>query len=378
MYRRFYPLLLLLPLMTGCRKSEPRQVNASSEPPAVQAAVLRVEARPFSAIVAVTGTLISSASVEVKAETTGRVLKFPKEEGDRVSAGEPVLWVDQENHRLNVRQAESAVRVADAALVRAQVSVKHSRTEFERAQNLLKSGGITDKDYKAAELADLDARAQAELMTAQLEQARSAFESAQKRLRDTVVRAPVTGEIQRKIARPGAYVEPPTPVFSLVDNRRLELESPVPTADLAPIRPGQKVAFTVNSYPGETFEGRVIEVNPAVEAETRAAKVRIRVENAAGKLKAGMFAQGEILTGVEAQAIVIPAVAVYRDDHASKQSHVFVVDNGKAARREVRIGREQGSTLEITDGLRPGELLIAEQSIEVAEGVRVAPRGARR
>jgi RND family efflux transporter MFP subunit len=378
MYRRFYPLLLLLPLVTGCRKAESRQANASTEPPAVQAAVWRVEARPFSATIAVTGTLISNASVEVKAETTGRILKFPKEEGDRVSAGEPVLWVDEENQRLNVRQAESAVKVADAALVRARVSEKHGRAEFERAQNLLKSGGITDKDYKAAELADLDARAQTELISAQLDQARSALDSAQKRLRDAVVRAPVTGVIQKKLARPGAYVEPPTAVFSLVDNRLLELESPVPTADLAPIRSGQKVAFTVNSYPDATFEGRVVEVNPAVEAATRAAKVRIRVDNGAGKLKAGMFAQGEILTGVQAQAIVIPAAAVYRDDHSSKQSHVFVIENGKATRRAVRIGREQESGLEITEGLRPGDLLIAEQSIEVAEGVRVAPQGARR
>ena len=91
-----------------------------------------------------------------------------------------------------------------------------------------------------------------------------------------------------------------------------------------------------------------------------------------------MFAQGEILTGVAAQAIVIPAAAVYRDDHSSKQSHVFVIENGKAAHRAVRIGRERENTLEIVEGLRPGDLLITEQSIEVAEGVRVAPQAERR
>jgi RND family efflux transporter MFP subunit len=364
--------------MPGCRKAEPREASASAEPPAVQASVLRVEARPFAATIAVTGTLVSRASVEVKAETTGRVLRFPKEEGDRVAAGEPLLWVNEEDHRLNVRQAESAVKVADAALARARVAEKHSHSEFERAQNLLKSGGITDKDHKAAELAEQDARAQTELMSAQLDQARSAFASAQKKLRDAVVRAPVTGEIQKKLVRPGAYVEPATAVFSLVDNRRLELESPVPSTDLGPIRSGQKVVFTVNSYPGVTFEGRVVEVNPSVDTESRSARVRIGVDNSASKLKAGMFAQGEIRTGAEMQAILIPATAVYRDDRSAKQSYVFVVENGKAARRAVRIGQERESTLEIVEGLKAGDLLVAEQSIEVAEGVRVAAQGVRR
>ena len=186
----------------------------------------------------------------------------------------------------------------------------------------------------------------------------------------------MAGEIQKKYVNPGAYLEPATQVLALVDNRRLELESPVASADLAPIRAGQRVAFTVNSYPGKTFEGRVIEINPSVDADTRSAKVRIQAPNPAGKLKSGMFAQGEIHTGVEAQAIVVPASAAYRDDRSAKASYVFVVENGKAVRRSVQIGRERDSSLEIASGLRAGDLLIAEQSIELAEGVRVEPLGA--
>jgi RND family efflux transporter MFP subunit len=148
----------------------------------------------------------------------------------------------------------------------------------------------------------------------------------------------------------------------------------VPSADLAPIKPGQKVTFSVNSYPGTVFEGVVIEVNPAVEATTRAAKVRMRVPNPGGKLRAGMFAEGEILTGVASNAVVIPSDAVYRDDRSAKNSYVFVVQNGKAAKRAIRIGRERGTRLEIAEGLKPGDQLIAEQNIEIAEGVRVEAR----
>jgi multidrug efflux pump subunit AcrA (membrane-fusion protein) len=115
----------------------------------------------------------------------------------------------------------------------------------------------------------------------------------------------------------------------------------------------------------------VIEIAPAVEAETRSAKLRIQVVNSGGKLKTGMFADGEILTGSNAQAIVVPAAAVYRDDRSAKSAYAFVLENGKAARRTVRIGRERDSHVEILEGLKPGDTLVSEQSIEIAEGVRV-------
>ena len=358
-------------LLAGGQKQQTAERAVEAAP--VRVNVIRIEAQPFLATVPVTGSLVSSSRVDVKAETTGRLVKFPKEEGAAVAAGEIVAWVDEENPRLAVRQADSAVQVAEAALARARVAASYASSELERARNLVRSGGITDKDLKAAELAEQDSRAQTQLLVAQLDQAKAALDTARKHLRDTAIRALVAGVIQKKYINPGAYVEPATTVFSLVDNRRLELESQVASSDLAPIHPGQKATFTVNSYPGQTFEGRVIEINPGVDADTRSAKVRIQVSNEGGKLKSGMFAQGEILTGVEARAVIVPATAVYRDDRSAKTSYVYVAENGKAARREVRIGRERETSLEIAAGLRPGDSLISEQSIELAEGVRVTP-----
>ena len=364
---------LALAVAAGCRKQEARTA-AAAEPAPVAAAVLKITLQPFSITVPITGTLVASTRVDVKAETVGRVVRFDRSEGDRVAAGETVVWLDEENSRLANRQAESAVEVAEAALERARVLEAHSRAELERARNLLASGGITDKDLKSAGVAGQDARAQVSLAAAQLDQARAALEVARKHLRDCTIKAPVAGEIQKKYVNPGAYVEAPTALFNLVDNSRLELESPVPSADLGGLVRGQRVTFRVNSYPGETFEGRVEEVNPAVETESRAARVRIRVENTRARLKAGMFAQGEILTGVQANAVLIPAAAVYRDDRSARQAAVFVVENGRALRRQVRIGRERDSLLEIVAGLKGGDLLIADQSIELADGVRVVER----
>jgi len=364
---------IVLAALTGCRQTETRVVGASPPAP-VKTTIVKITPEPFTAVVPITGNLISTTRVDVKAEIVGRVVRFDKEEGDPVSAGEPVVWVEEENYRLALQQAESAVRVAEVALEKARVLQAHSRSELERAENLLKSGGITDKDLKAAQLAEQDSGAQVAMADAQLQQSRAAVEVARKRLRDCRILAPVSGVIQKKFVNKGAYVEAPTALFTLVDNTRLELQSPVPSADLGSVKPGQEVVFTVNSFPGVTFAGVIEEISPAVETDSRAAKVRVRVDNSGGRLKAGMFAEGEIRTGVQTEAMVIPLSAVYRDDRAAKDSYVFVAESGKATRRNVRIGRERDMKLEIVAGLKPGDLLITEQSIELAEGVRVEAR----
>jgi membrane fusion protein (multidrug efflux system) len=372
--RTYLPIVILAAaaLFAGCRAAQVQR--AAVEPPPVAASVVTVATEPFLATVSVTGTLVSNARVDIKAEIVGRITRFDKEEGDSVAAGEPVVWLTDENFQLALRQAQTAAKVADVTLERVGLMEAHSRSELDRAQNLLKSGGITDKDLKAAELAEQDARAQAAVAAAQCEEARAAVDVAQKRVRDAVIQSPIAGVIQKKFINKGAYVEAPTALFTVVDNGRLELETPVASADLGPIRTGQRVTFSVNSYPGETFEGQVVEVAPAVDAETRSAKVRIQVANPGTKLKAGMFAEGEILTGSTAQAIVIPSAAVYRDDRTAKSSYVFVLVDGKAVRRAVRIGREREGKLEIVEGLKTGDALISEQSIEIAEGVRVKAR----
>ena len=151
-------LIAAAALLTGCRKEQarPAAATAAQEAPSVRVSVLTVRPAPLEASVAITGTLVSNARVDVKAQTVGRVLRFDKQEGDPVAAGEPVIWVDDENYKLAVQQAEAAVQVAEAGLARGQVMEAHNRSELERAQNLLRSGGITDKDLKAAAVAELE------------------------------------------------------------------------------------------------------------------------------------------------------------------------------------------------------------------------------
>ena len=362
-------VVVIAGLLPSCLKQTGDLASATKALP-VKVTVIRIAPQPFLSTVAITGTLVSNSRVDVRSQTTGRLSHFPKQEGDSVWAGEAVAWVDDENCQLVLSQAEAAVQVAEASLEQARLLQSHSSIGPERGRN---AGGITAKAQQTAFSMNRDARAQVDLAIAQRDQAMAALDVARKRLQDTAIRAPIAGEIRTKFLKPGSHVEPPTVVFTVTNTDRLELESPISSTELASIRPGQRVALSVNAFPGQSFDGSIIGINPAVEAETRAAKVRVAVKNAAAKLKAGMFVQGDAITGVEKLAVVVPSSAVYRSDRPAKELFVFVVDHDRAIRRVVRIGREQGSTLEIVEGLNPGDVLITNQNIELAEGVRVDP-----
>src|SRR5215469_7422133 len=123
-------------LLAACGKRE-IATNAATDPPPVSAAITTVTTESLPITIPVTGTLVSNSRVDVKAEVIGHISRFDKQEGDSVRAGEPVAWVDDENFRLAGRQAETAVQVAEAALERARLIATHSRSELERAENLV-------------------------------------------------------------------------------------------------------------------------------------------------------------------------------------------------------------------------------------------------
>jgi RND family efflux transporter MFP subunit len=351
----------------ACSKEAAKSVAA----PALSVQTVRVEPRVLDLAIDITGSLVSSVAVDVKTEFAGRLVAMLKEEGDAVKKGELLAQLDDTDARLSLGQARAALDVAQAALERAKVAQDHARQEFERAQNLLKSGGITDRDFDAAQVADRDARAQVRLAEAQVEQSRQAVALAEKHLRDCRIVSPITGEVARKFVNPGGWLDGSVLLYRLVDNHRLELETYVASSDLGQVRKAQKVRFTVASYPGETFQGVITNISGAVDMQNRSASVRAAVRNPTGKLKAGMFIKGKIITGTKPGAIVLPADAVWR--RSGQTPFVYVVANGAAQKREVQTGQEEAEGIEITSGLAAGETVIVEQNLELADGVKIAP-----
>lgn len=330
-----------------------------------------VEIGDWTATVAISGSLRTLSTVDVKPEVGGRLTAVHFQEGDYVKKDQLLAEIDPTNHKLAYDQAAAALSVAEAALERARVSAEHARTEKERADNLLRSGGITQKDHQAAVTGVKEADSQVRLADAQCGQARAALAIYEKALKDCRIIAHANGHIQKKYFDRGSLVPAGVPLCTVVDNSQLELECVVPSYQLAAVRIGQKAEFTTPTWGERRFQGSVSAINPSVEADSRSVKVTLKIANPGGELRVGMYARGEITTGREKNTLVISRDCLIPEKEGSDQADVFVVRDGKAHRLTIRIGGTQQERVLVRQGLQQGDMVVSEIGPSLKEGIPV-------
>lgn len=370
-------ILLFFALISGaCTRGGTREASAEAaiSPPEVR--VIQPELKSIEVAIPITGSLVSIVQVDVRTEVAGRLMQAPPREGEYVTKGQVLARLDDSNFKLSEQQARAGVVVAEAGVERAKTGVEHADREMERARQVQASGGITIKDFQASEFAARDARAQLQLTQAQAQQARETLAIAEKKVRDCVITAPISAIVQTRTFNEGIYLDLKEIVARLVDNSQLEMEATVPSAELGRLQPGQRVRFTVDSFPGQNFAANVVRLAPAMIEASRSVRVRIQVPNPDGRLKAGMFARGEIITGTRPNALLLPASAVVRSAADPSQASVIIVENGVTRRREIALGAEQDGRVEVVRGLQSAETLLADPTMAPADGnpVKVAKR----
>jgi RND family efflux transporter MFP subunit len=162
------------------------------------------------------------------------------------------------------------------------------------------------------------------------------------------------------------------PIFKVVDNRLLNLTFTVPSAEMSRLKVGQKLLFTTDGIPGKTFEGKIMYINPEVQTADRSLKVIAEVVNEPEVLKGGLFAKGRIICGVRKNILQIPRAALSGLDLTAKKATLFVVDKDTARRRQLTIGTVSGEMVEITDGLKTGELYVSRGGFNLKDADRIA------
>jgi RND family efflux transporter MFP subunit len=330
-----------------------------------------VEIREWIASVSISGNLLTLSSVDVKPEVGGRLIAAYYKEGDLVRKNQLLAEIDPENYRLAYDQAAAALAVAQAGLEMAKVSAEHAKTEKERTDNLLRSGGITQKDNQAAITGVKEADSQVRLAEAQCGQARAVLAIAEKALKDCKIFAPAEGHVQKKNFDQGSLLAPGVALCTLVDNSRLELEAVIPSYQLASLRSGLRANFKTPTWGDRIIEGMVSSINPAVESDNRSVKVKLNIANPRGELRSGMYAQGEIITGREPGAVVISRDSLIPEKEGSENAGVYVVREGKAHRINIRIGGSQQERIWVKQGLVSGDLVVTEIGPSLKEGATV-------
>jgi RND family efflux transporter MFP subunit len=307
--------------------------------------------------IAANGSIVARQEASVGAEVAGlRLAELAADVGQRVRAGQLLARLADATVRVELEQAQAAL--AEATAVEAE-----ARQHAERARSVEGSGAVS-----AQQLAQLASAAQA--AQARLAAARAQLKAAELRLAHTRIVAPADGVVAARQGQLGMVVQPGQELFRLIVGGRIEWRAELPAAELAKLQPG--LAAEVLAPSGARAAGRVRLIAPTVDAQTRMAAVYVELPPRSldeGQLKPGMFAKGEIAQPAQQGALVLPQTAVsLRDGFAT----VFVVGaDQRAQQRKVRLGARVGSDIEIVDGVKEGERVVASGAAFLSDGDRV-------
>jgi RND family efflux transporter MFP subunit len=366
--------------------------DAAAATPLIAVSAVAAREQPISRFIRATGTLNAEEQAEVAAETGGRVIATPVERGTPVAKGAILIRLSDAETNAQAQEAEANAAQIEARLgitpatpynVNAVPEVQSAKASFELAQSefgriraLLDQRVVSQSEFEQRRTQMEAARQQFESAkngAAQQYQsllaARARVTLARQARADTTVRSPINGIVAERIASVGDYVTKGTKVAVVVRVDPLRVQLTIPEQFVSAISVGQTVSFTVDSYPGRSFEGKVMYVSPALEANQRALKVEAVVANGDGGLKPGLFATARIEEKAQTPAILIPASAVQTTGGTSR---VYVVIGDHVEERIVTVGQTLEGVVEITNGLKVGERVATKNVAQIADGTKVS------
>jgi membrane fusion protein, multidrug efflux system len=278
--------------------------------------------------------------VEVLPKQNGIVARILVEEGAAVRAGQPLAVLDDEEWRLQARQAEARAQAA--------------RDAAERGVALHAQGLLADQELErlrseaAVALADRDL--------------------AQLRVRNAVIQAPMAGVVTHRWIERGQLVNSTTRAFAVADVSRLEADVGIPEREATRVRTGQTARLRVEGT-GLSVSGRVARVRPVVDPGSGTVQVTVEIDpQQAGALRAGQFVNIDIITETLDERIALPRTAVLVDGAAPR---VFLVEEGRAVEREVALGTSQGDRVEISRGITAGDTVVVVGQDNLRHGLPV-------
>ncbi len=340
----------------GCKEKEAVSETKAPEPV--------VTVRPENVIVValaeirsgpvISGSLMPEHQATIRAEVGGAVKRMNIEVGQRVTHGQELGLLDDTAVRDAYLSAKSGLTTAESAL-------QTTRRDAERITRLSEVGAVPERDRENAQLSVTNA----EGMVAD---AQARFASAEQQLAKTRLRAPFNGTVSARPVNVGDVVQIGTPLLTVVDPSRLELEATVPAEQIGRLRIGMPVEFSVTGFT-RRFTGRIDRINPVADPATRQVQIYATVPNADRTLVGGLFAEGRVATESK-QALTVPASAV---ENRGITPMVRLLKDGRVAEAQVALGvrDEAAELIEIKSGIVEGDTVLFGTTQAVTPGVRV-------
>jgi multidrug efflux pump subunit AcrA (membrane-fusion protein) len=392
-------IVLGVTALTSCSLHE---THAASEQAAVPVQVRAPAVVERAESVSASGSVEGSETADLAFQVGGKVARVLVEEGQHVTRGQLLAEIEPTDYRNAFNAAAAQQQAAQAVEQKADAGLRkqeleQARIDFERAEDeykrmkfLVERKSLPPNDFQKFEAAYKAARERYEqaqegtrkedraTATAQAHAANAQASEEQKRLNDTRLVAPISGNIGMRRVDPGQTVAAGTPVFSIVELNPVKVRVGVPEAEIAKVRQGAAAEISVPSLDGRRFAGKVAIIGVAAEPTSRTYTVKILVPNPGPVLLAGMVAEARIFGHAKVKSLTIPGEAVVPDPQGAPNVFVYSADRKRVYGRRVEVGLPVGNEVEIRSGLSGSEQVVVAGQQKVREGSLVEIAGGAR
>lgn len=339
-------LIIVILIATGSGKDEKSQQ---------QMATAVVEKRDMGSMVQATGIIRPKVGAEVKvgARITGKVERLYANIGDHVKKGQVLVRLEQDDLQARSDQANAMYQEALAVFEKAKL-------DLNRDKDLAKEGYISQQNIDTLQNNYDVSKARADKAKADLDYAKAQLSYA-------TIKAPIGGTIASVTTQEGetvaAGLNAPT-FITIIDLGKLEVNAYVDETDVGKIVVGQEALFTVDTFPDMDFTGKVTAIYPRAVLQENVVNyiTLISIKNTEGRLKPDMTANVTITLKKKTGVLAVPNAAVKRE--GGKKYVQVLGQDGKTARREVKTGWKDGSYLEITSGVKAGDVVMMSEGNE--------------
>jgi HlyD family secretion protein len=358
----------------------------------------QVSRRDLVSAVTASGKIEPQTSVDISADITGRIIRIAVEEGDRVTKGQFLVQIDPAQYQAAVSRAEGVVSSTQATLLQTRANRDQAERAWKRANELTRLGPnlIAPATAEEARTALEVAEATYSATRAQLDQSRASLQEAKDNLAKTRLVSPITGRVVRlaveegEVAVPGTFSRETGLLLTIADLSVILAKVQVDETDVVRLTHDDSVEVTIDAYPDSTFIGRVTRVSQSAKltsTETASGSndravdfdVEITLETPPGDIRPDLSCTARIVTDTRGNALSIPIIALTVRDHERlpnennpaldtmtrrrpgerEEEGVFLVQNGVASFRPVKVGIAGDEYFEVVDGLRGGETIVA-------------------
>lgn len=335
----------------------------------IRVEVARAEERAIGRTLSARGEILPVKETRINSTMSGIVKEIYFAGGERIAKGAVIATIEAGDLAERLAVQEMAIKGAEEEIKKAEKESLAAEKHLSAMRDLFQKNFIARREVEIAEAAAATARAQKEAAEAQLAQRLSVSAQTRYVLSFTKITAPVTGLVSRRWVEAGARVTESTPLVSISQTETLKFFAEVKSADTKNIVAGTPGEIVVDGLPEKVFRGKVTQIQELANFSGDESSLEVELANPGNALTIGMAATVSLPLDDPREAIFVPLSARVKTE--AGPSHVFVLEEGKARRKEAVFGKPQGSEIEVLSGLQPGELVVAKGVERLRDGSRV-------